>query len=300
MLPQAAEDHYRQQQLISGGTMLAARRLWALLGTGDFDTAWRSIGPRLFTLLSAAQLAAARSSIGYTAAVLAELDIEAPALAVLVPASLVGVASSGASLADVLYQPVIATRQALAGGADLQAAQAVGESQLDGIVRTQVADAGRDAESVETTVRPAVTGYVRMLSLPSCSRCALLAGRFYRWNDGFLRHPRCDCRHIPADENVAGDMTTDPAAAIKSGQVTGISQADQQAIDDGSDIGRVLNARSGMSTAQVGGQKVKTTTTGTGRRRSKAVRLRPESLYKQAGGNRDEALRLLKAHGYIR
>lgn len=303
MLPQAAELHYREQQLLSAATMLAARRMWEQIGTGDFDVAWRTLGPRLFALLSLAQLSAARSAYGYTSAVLAELGIESTAVARSVPSSLAGVASSGAPLADVLYSSVIATRTALSQGLDLAEAKLSGQAQLDGIIRTQVADAGRSAESVELVTRPAVTGYVRMLSLPSCSRCAVMAGRFYRWSTGFQRHPKCDCRHIPSTENVADDLTTDPAAAIKSGKVTGISSADAQAIDGGADIGRVLNARSGMSTAQVPGVgTVKTTTTLTrGRGRVKVpIRLRPESIYEQANGNRDEALRLLKLHGYVR
>lgn len=35
-------------------------------------------------------------------------------------------------------------------------------------------------------------GYVRMLTPPSsCDRCVILAGRWYRWNQGFERHPMC-------------------------------------------------------------------------------------------------------------
>ena len=47
---------------------------------------------------------------------------------------------------------------------------------------------------VDTATRKNV-GYVRMLNPPSC-RCSVLAGRFYRWNNGFLRHPKCDCVHV--------------------------------------------------------------------------------------------------------
>ena len=59
---------------------------------------------------------------------------------------------------------------------------------FDRLVTSLVADAARGAESVSIATRPRV-GYVRYLSPPSCSRCAILAGRFYRWSTGFLRHP---------------------------------------------------------------------------------------------------------------
>ena len=42
------------------------------------------------------------------------------------------------------------------------------------------------------------------------------------------------------------------------------------------------------------------TTEGTGRRQRKPVRLMPESIYEIANGDRTEAIRLLRFHGYIR
>jgi hypothetical protein len=133
----------------------------------------------------------------------------------------------------------------------------------------------------------------------------------------------CDCRHIPATEDIAGDLRTDPLAAIRSGQVRGLSKADTKAIlEDGADVGQVINAHRGMRTAQVYGRSLKITSEGTtvrgvaGKalaeqsgiaskaagdryRRAKTPRLMPESIYDIAGSDRDEALRLLKRFGYI-
>lgn len=143
-----------------------------------------------------------------------------------------------------------------------------------------------------------VAGYVRMLVPPSCSRCVVLAGNFYRFNAGFERHPRCDCRHIPAAEALAGDLALDTRAYFDS-----LSEAEQrrvftvagaEAIRDGADIGRVVNARRGMYTAQVGGRRVLATTAVSGSR----VRLMPETIVRVAP-NRAERLRLLRLHGYI-
>ena len=48
-------------------------------------------------------------------------------------------------------------------------------------------------------VRP-VGGYVRMVQAGACSRCVVLAGKWYRKNQGFQRHPGC----FPAGAVVSG------------------------------------------------------------------------------------------------
>lgn len=296
-LPDAAIAHDRQIRRVSLASVTAARRIWGRLGYGNFDAAWRTLGPQLFAIVAAAQTAAVRSAGEYVPTVLDELGIDAAAVAAVAPRSLVGVASDGRPLPELLFKTVVSARTALGSGSSLADSLALGQSLLDRIVTTQVADADRTATSVGMAVRPAVTGYVRMLQLPSCSRCVVLAGRVYRWSTGFQRHPMCDCRMIPSTENVAGDMTTDPLAAIKAGQVRGLSQADTKAIvEDGADMGRVINAHRGMATEQAAGRTVKTTKVLA--KDFGPVRLRPETIY-QMTGNRDDALKLLKKFGYI-
>jgi hypothetical protein len=224
---------------------------------------------------------------------------------------LAGVASDGRDLTSLLYQPVISTLVAIKKGATIPRARAIGLNTLDMIARTQVADAGRAAESIAMVARPKVQGYVRMLSLPSCSRCIILAGKFYRWNTGFQRHPRCDCLHVPSQENVAGDVRTDPRALFESmttaEQDKTFGQAGAQALRDGADLNQVVNARRGMDTATVFGRTVQHTREGitrrglAGQRLGKSpVRLMPEQIYKEAKGNREEAIRLLRRYAYIR
>src|SRR5690606_30758410 len=103
---------------------------------------------------------------------------------------------------------------------------------------------------------------------------------------------RCDCVHIPSRESVAGDITTSPRRIFESmdeaEQDRVFGKAGAQAIRDGADIARVVNARRGMYTA--GGLRLTreaTTRRGIGR----PVRLMPEEIYRQANGNRGEALR---------
>jgi hypothetical protein len=189
---------------------------------------------------------------------------------------------------------------------------ASGLAQLEMIAVTQVQDAGRTAAGVAIAARPHVAGYVRHLRPPSCSRCAVLAGQFYRWNTGFLRHPRCDCRHVPVSSaELYRDEVTSPRAYFDS-----LSRAEQdrvftnagaRAIRDGADLTQVVNARRGMRTANVYGREVRVTTEGTTRRGvagklldgRKTPRLMPEQIYADAT-DRADAIRLLERHGYIR
>lgn len=236
-------------------------------------------------------------------------------------------------MSDVAFESLVSERQASAASRtafDLEqaAALALGEVEtwLAGIAASIVFDTARAAESAASAAYPAAGGYVRMLNPPSCSRCAILAGRFYRWNEGFQRHPLCDCRHVPSSEAIAGDMTVNPDAYFHS-----LSTAEQnriftksgaQAIRDGADMNQVVNARRGMRQAQVYGHDVIVTSEGTTRRglayralggdrsndrraageryfRTNQVRLMPESIYEIADGDRDEAIRLLRLHGFI-
>jgi hypothetical protein len=296
--PDAAVEHYASQTETTGLVMLAARRYWDLFITAsaDFDAAWSELGPALELIVAAGQQAAVDQAVTYVPAVLSELNIAADAEARVVLDQLVGIASDGRDLGSLLYRPVVETRTAIGQGSSVADGIGQGRLMLDEIVHTQVQDAGRATETLETAVRPQVGGYVRMLNPPSCGRCAILAGRFYRWNTGFLRHPNCDCIHIPSSENVAGDLRTDATAMAKAGQINGLSKADTQAIELGADPAKVINAHRGMYTEQ--GRKFTregTKTRGTPRG---GVRLRPETILGMAS-SRADALRLLRRFGYI-
>lgn len=189
---------------------------------------------------------------------------------------------------------------------------------LDLFVASEVIAAGADAASVEIVATPEWTNYVRVLDLPSCDRCVILAGRIYRDLDGFPRHPRCDCQHWPVTswaEAEAAGLVTDPMVAFERGQVRGLSKADAQAVRDGADMRAVVNAKRGGGrrpkgmtnaiTAEMFGRTVKATLEGTTKRaewRRKhphlPIRLRPESIYEHAK-DRQDALRLLRLYGYL-
>lgn len=163
--------------------------------------------------------------------------------------------------------------------------EVAGEAGLARLIESLVQDAGRAAESVSTAVRPRV-GHVRNLTPPSCSRCVVLAGRVYRYSDGFQRHPNCDCTMTPVRE---GDAThaVDPLDLMKRGLITDLSKADAQAIRDGADLGRVVNIRRSKAGLRESGRVL-----------ARSGRMTPEGIYRRAS-TRDEAVALLASNGYI-
>lgn len=319
---QVADGHYRQQASLARRVARSLGRLWRRVAPQDIAGSWRDQLPEAFATVTAGQYAAAQSSTAYVAAALSAQRASTESAGRVNAAALAGIASDGRDLESLLYRPAITALTTIGRGADVQRSLAAGAVELDMIVRTQVADAGRVGDGVATT-SAAVGGYVRMLTLPSCSRCIILAGVFYEWNAGFPRHPQCDCRHIPADEDVDDDLRTDPQALFdamtEAEQAKVFTIAGAQAIRDGADMNQVVNARRGMATAgetrtrvrtdglvvnvsirrqttaRVAGRDVFTTVEAAGRR----PRLMPEQIYLEAAGDRDEAIRLLRLHGYL-
>lgn len=187
---------------------------------------------------------------------------------------------------------------------------------VEQLIASEIADAGRTASQVEFVTRPDWQNYVRMLNPPSCPRCAILAGRIYRDLDAFQRHPGCDCVMVPVqnweaahDEGYASSFRD----AFDAGNVRGLSEADAQAIRDGADPAKVVNARRGLGapgvtaayTTDLFGRTVKATTDATTKRSAwrkanpaRLVRLRPESIYRYAD-SREDAIRLLRLYGYL-
>lgn len=330
--PQSAADHYRSRQALTAATLAAMRQGWRAM-TPDFDTSWARVLPRLMMVLSAGQLNAARRGARYVPDVLDEQGIDAPAEGEFVPESLVGVASDGRPLDSLLYTSVIRAKQAVADGLSPDQALRKGRDWLDMATQTHVADADRTAVETVMASRVKLGGYVRMVNLPACGRCIILAGVFYRYSEGFERHPGCDCSHIPAQEDTADEVATEPRKAFDSltreQQDKAFTQAGAEAIRLGADPVQVINARRGMQTTVLHGRDALITTEGITRRgefgrlerqrggdfdavrvgrrgyirnqverRAKRARLMPETILEHAE-NRDDAIRLLKLYGYL-
>jgi len=253
MIPKASSQQYRRQQEVTAATVTAVRRLWSRAGA-DFDVAYARLRPRIVSTVQLGRAAAVHAAEPYVSDVLRETrQVGVPSGAVL-PAAFLSYAPNGLPVSATVDALPVKAKQVIAAGGTVTEALERSGAWLSGVALTMLADTRRDVYQADMISRPAVTGYVRMLNPPSCDRCAILAGKRYLWNQGFQRHPNCDCIHIPASESLAGDLSTDPYEYFRS-----LSERDQdrifgkyqaQAIRDGADIYRVTNTRMrGLGTA---------------------------------------------------
>jgi hypothetical protein len=266
----------------------------------DLDGSWSAVQTSMRALLTLAQARAATDGVRYVPQALAAQGITPDPAAVVDPSKLAGVASSGYAIDALLDGPLLRVKALIGGGLVPDQAMTQGRALLDGIVTTQIADAGRVGAGLATVADHAAGGYTRMLVRPSCSRCVVLAGKFYGPLSGFARHPRCDCIHVPTVESVANDLTVDPQVYFDTlntaGQDSTFGQAGAQAIRDGADIGQVVNARKGVYTASAYGRTVRATHANS--RGTRGPRLMPEQIYRDAT-DRADAVRLLRRYGYL-
>jgi hypothetical protein len=320
-------------------TSIAVERLWRELAAGgDMTRSWlKGLGPAIVRAVAAGQLAAALPGQQYVEAMVAADGLSndyAPGASHVDARALSGTAADGRPLDSLLYLPVIRTKTLLKGGVTLQEALLGGQAQMLRMAASEVADAGRGSAGLAMAGNRTVTGYVRMVRSGACARCAILAGRWYRYNADFQRHKRCQCYAAPATDARPG-RRTDPMAFFRSlsreEQDRRFTAAGAQAIRDGSDIYQVVNARRGITTLDAYGRKVVATLEGatrrgsfyrqmlreaeqrTGQRFARSVadveqglpsfhlrtpRLMPEEIYRLAE-DRDELIRLLKRFGYL-
>jgi hypothetical protein len=292
-----AAQHAERQVTLARRTAVELGRLWRLIDPLRIAGSWNALLPQALAVLGTSQATAAATAGTYVDDALEAQGATPKAAGRIVVGAFAGIASDGRPLASLLQQPAFTALRHISQGAKPTQALTVGRFSLDLITRTQVADAGRTAVGTAIAARPEVRGYVRMIVGKTCSRCLILAGRRYAWNAGFKRHPRCDCRHIPVADDVPGDITTDPDAYFAS---LGHAEQDDllgkdgaEAVRAGADMAAVVNARRGMYTADDGRKYTREAAT---RRR---LRMMPEQIFREAR-DRDDAIRLLRVHGYIR
>lgn len=263
MLSAANNQYDRQGRLIAVG-VAAATRAWKL---DRVDL----LAPTLATL----QVKAAQESERAVNAMVAEQGLVAPTVGALG------------------LRAFSETVDGLPLGSLLEQADTL--SALLAMTVTQIADTGRVASGVATVARPKLDGFIRHVGATCCKRCALLAGRFYRYDTGWVRHINCRCTMVPTTTGGYGDIIETPDDLFREGRIHDLSRAERAALEDGADFSRLINAsRGGMS---IIGGKTRTTTELARKGRGRA-RLTPCAIYRLAS-TRDEAIRLLVDNGYI-
>ena len=327
-----AAAHQSSQNSLIDNVLKAVLNIWNAVPFRDLSGGWKTAGPRIFGYVSVAQELVAAEAAGYVQHSLALQGITIPTPRIN-PSVFAGVTSDGRSLEGLLVGTVVSAKDRAARGGSPSEVRASGTAFLTTIVKTEITDAGTSADQVALVVAqrdPNATrqqasgtlktnsgakvryGWVRMLQPPSCGRCAMLAGQFYKWNDGFERHPNCDCKHIPVEESIADDLTVNPYTYFKS-----LSIADQEryfgvansaAIAAGADIHQVMNAalrKGGLYT--VG--KRRFTREGTTKRgfyrsatvagKQREARPTPWQIMQDAHGDQAAAISALRRFGYI-
>lgn len=319
-------------------TTVTIERLWKELAGSDLTRSWLGgLGAAMTRAVSAGQLVAASTGQKYIEAMVRMDGVSQNYMeqASHVEArSFSGAASDGRTLDSLLYLPVIHTKSLIGSGMTLQESMTSGLFQLQRMVASEVADAGRGAASVSMIANRSVTGYVRTVRSGACARCAILAGRWYRWNADFERHRRCQCFGTPATEARPG-RHTNPMSFFQ-----GLSRAEQdrrftiggaEAIRNGADIYSVVNAGRSTITLDAYGKRVVATLEGTTKRGAfyqqmlreaeqrtgqrfarngydlerglprfhlRTPRLTPGEILRLSD-DRDELIRLLKRFGYL-
>lgn len=268
---QEVVDAYgRAQQRAVIQTTVTLEKLWKRLQGQDLSRSWlHGLGQAMVRAVAAGQLAAASTGQPYIEAMVRAdglgNDYSEGATRVS-PREFSGVASDGRPLDSLLYLPVIRTKTLIGNGLTLQEALLAGQADLLRMAVSEVADAGRGAAGVAMVANRKITGYVRMVRAGACSRCAILAGRWYRYDAGFARHRRCSCYGVPATDARPG-RHLNPMSFFN-----GLSRAEQdrrftiggaEAIRNGADIYKVVNASRGVQTLDAYGRKVVATLEGT-------------------------------------
>ena len=281
---------------------------------------WHLANNDFLTLFAVLQSRAAQDAMDSTVTMLAEQnDYVTPSGGLASPGAFgLGYAPSGISLESYFDIPATRTLTAIKRGAGEDDAMRIGLMSLERLASLALEDTSRSASGVSIAQRVGV-GYVRVEDPTCCARCVILAGKYFRYNQGFLRHPHCHGRHVPVKGKAKAERQgwiADPMQAFEAmsrehqDKVFGPSSA--QAIRDGADIWQVVNAQRGVQRlgAVKRGTVFMTTTEGTSRygwsnmiRRfeygqKQKRRLTPEGIYALAR-SREEVVSLLQREGYI-
>lgn len=322
-LTRLASDH--QEKLAATSDQAARRvlRAWNRTRGGDLDAGWDAVAPEVESIITRAQITAAKQAPAYVAEASALLGAAAVAPR-LVPDAFGGATREGRQVGPEMYAGVTTTKTLIGRGVGVGQAFRAGAMYMAVMAKTLVRDAGRSADMTAGVARGARYS-VRVVQPGACSRCAILAGvKGYRAN--FLRHPGCRCTSMPLfDDEAPEGFYRSPSEYFESlseaEQARVFTKAGAEAIRLGADPAKVVNARRGMFTAQVRGSQglipVRATSEGgTARgswgrqqvldvrgandryRRTSRLRLMPEQIIHQATSPTN-ARELLQRYGYL-
>lgn len=301
-LPDAAVEFYRVGQRYSAAGLIEVRRVWRAMNLDDVDGSWQQVGPEAVAAVGALQVGAAREASAYVPAVLAEQGTAAAPVATVEPLGFAR-GSSGLPLADVAATVPAMVKRSIGQGAE-RVALSRGLSLMEGITETLIADAFRLATAAEMTVRPDVTTWTRVLNPPSCGRCAVLAGKVFRWDASFPRHPRCDCKALPSTVVAPeGSRLVDPRAYFDSlspaEQDTRFGKGVAQRIRDGDNLEAAVNSSRDRWRSRLRDERIKQLESDDGAAEANQPAETFMERLIESARNRDSAVQALADNGYV-
>ena len=229
--------------------MKAADKTWKGVDPRRVRDSWNRTHADFLTLFATLQTRAASDAMDSSTLMLAEQGDYVRPDGIANPLAFgTGFAPSGIDLESYFDIPVTRTLSAIKSGMGESDAMMAGRATLRQMAMQAIEDTSISAMGVSITQRSGV-GHVRVESPDCCPRCAILAGKYFRHNNDFLRHPKCHGRTIPCkgkDKAEKQGWITSPMDRFngmsEEEQDKVFGHADAQAIRDGADIYQVVNA----------------------------------------------------------
>ncbi|MFE0021915.1 hypothetical protein [Amycolatopsis sp. NPDC059021] len=315
-------EHLDATQVLVRRQAEQVQRAWRDLDPAGLRASFgAAVVPVFVAAITAGQQDAAALAAPYVADVLADTDEPERPVPTVAPAAFTGVTTTGlplAALADLLLVRLLTD---IGSGMSTMDALLAGLRRALTYTATEITDAGRTATQVQLIADTRIAGYERVVKLPACDRCIVLAGKLYRYSTGFRRHPRCDCTMLPVtrDQWRESNLDNHPRALFDS-----MSEAEQKerfgagnaaAIRAGADISQVVNARrgampvagrwvttQGTSSRGLAGQRMGELRKQPGRRYRMSQLARPTAgqlITDFSGRSREELVAALRRYGYL-
>ena len=298
----AAEQYNAALRLLAARSVAGVVGAYAAVKAADIDRTFTAALPGILAELVRGQLYAATTSVAYHQRLLAAHGLTPSGPAIRPAGFAAGLQTAdGRDLRSVVALAPIYAKQRIVQGMPAEQALDSGRTFLASVVQSETQDAARSVMDVALNTDDQYEGYLRVPDPDACGRCLILAGRVYRTDGDFLRHPRCLCssqpvlRDNPPPDPPSARSLFDDLDEPAQDAAFGIDGA--EAIRSGADPASVQNARQGMRAA---GDTF--TEQGTlsrkGQRRYPNGRLSPLGCRRQADGDQAKYLELLATNGY--
>jgi hypothetical protein len=296
--PDEVTDRYRAA--LAGtrtGVLSGLSQWWGQLDPHELDRAFAASSPAAVQLVAAGQARSAGLGPRYLEAFLGASGATDTERQPLAAAAFAGRSVDGRPLTDALYSGVVEVKRRVALGQDLTEARAAGFARITRAVSTELGDTARESLTGSMVLDPHVEGYRRAVRLPACGRCLQLAGKVYRVEAAFLRHPRCDCVNEPH----LGGKLDEPedlfARMSPAEQDAAVGKADAELVRSGErTVSQVVNARAATNKAKGLAAPLPAAQLG---RRTVGAKPTPLALRLTAKGDPDRYRELMDAEGYL-